>query len=482
MADERRTAGAALRAADVRRRGVDVERREGPVAQPERRHASSCSTGRRTSTTSGPSSPPPWPPCRGCASGSWPASGRFSPPVWRPDPEFDLDYHIRQVALPAPGTERQLLDLVAAIYQDPYDRTRPLWMFHVIEGLEGGRGRAGVEDPPRRRRRHRRRPPRRVLPPADPRSHRRRRRSTSTRSSPMPSPPTPRSTARRRSPSAVLGTHHPHRPAPGGHRPAGARRDGDVGRRPAARPGRRRRRRPHRRARCAGRSAAAAAPEGSGSPLWRQRSRHRHLEVLVVPARPGAGRGEGPRRLAERLVRHRRRQRGDRLPRRARRAADDAEHELRRQHAHRPGDRRQLLHAVAAVGAGRADGSPPALRRDQRADARQPQPRCPGRGMMAGLAGIANLLPTSLVTGVARSQAARMDFATSNLRGAKVPLYISGARGRGATTRSGRSPARRSTSRRCRTPARWAWACSSTPSPWTTRRACATTPRGVRRS
>jgi hypothetical protein len=47
--------------------------------------------------------------------------------------------------------------------------------------------------------------------------------------------------------------------------------------------------------------------------------------------------------------------------------------------------------------------------------------------MMAGLAGIANLLPTSLVTGVARSQAARMDFATSNLRGAKVPLYISGA-------------------------------------------------------
>ena len=46
---------------------------------------------------------------------------------------------------------------------------------------------------------------------------------------------------------------------------------------------------------------------------------------------------------------------------------------------------------------------------------------------MAGLAGVANLLPTSMVTGVARSQAARMDFATSNLRGAKVPLYISGA-------------------------------------------------------
>ena len=51
-----------------------------------------------------------------------------------------------------------------------------------------------------------------------------------------------------------------------------------------------------------------------------------------------------------------------------------------------------------------------------------------GQGMMAGLPGIANLLPTSMITGVARAQAARMDFATSNLRGARVPLYISGAR------------------------------------------------------
>ncbi len=65
--------------------------------------------------------------------------GRLSPPVWRPDPEFDLDYHIREVVLPGPGSERQLLDLVGAIYQDPYDRTRPLWMFHIFTGLKGGR-------------------------------------------------------------------------------------------------------------------------------------------------------------------------------------------------------------------------------------------------------------------------------------------------------------------------------------------------------
>ena len=70
-ADGRRATAtrAALRAADVRRRGVDVERREGPVAEPERGHGRPCSTGRSTSTTSAARSPPPSPPCRACASG-----------------------------------------------------------------------------------------------------------------------------------------------------------------------------------------------------------------------------------------------------------------------------------------------------------------------------------------------------------------------------------------------------------------------------
>jgi hypothetical protein len=51
-----------------------------------------------------------------------------------------------------------------------------------------------------------------------------------------------------------------------------------------------------------------------------------------------------------------------------------------------------------------------------------------GPGMMASFSGVANLLPTSLVTRVARSQASKMDFATSNLRGAKRRFYISGGR------------------------------------------------------
>jgi hypothetical protein len=49
-------------------------------------------------------------------------------------------------------------------------------------------------------------------------------------------------------------------------------------------------------------------------------------------------------------------------------------------------------------------------------------------GGISGLAGIINLLPTSVVTRTARSQAARIDFATSNLRGAPFPLYVAGAR------------------------------------------------------
>jgi WS/DGAT/MGAT family acyltransferase len=66
-----------------------------------------------------------------------PALGRLAPPEWREDDDFDLDYHLRWVGLPAPGSMRQLLDLAATLVQTPFDRTRPLWEFVVVEGLEG---------------------------------------------------------------------------------------------------------------------------------------------------------------------------------------------------------------------------------------------------------------------------------------------------------------------------------------------------------
>jgi len=64
---------------------------------------------------------------------------RLAPPEWIDDPEFDLDYHVRRVAVPPPGGQRELLDLAAVLASTPFDRARPLWEFIVVEGLEGGR-------------------------------------------------------------------------------------------------------------------------------------------------------------------------------------------------------------------------------------------------------------------------------------------------------------------------------------------------------
>jgi len=63
-----------------------------------------------------------------------------TPPQWVVDPDFDLDYHLRRVALPAPGTLRQLLDLAEVTLQSPLDTSRALWEAVYVEGLEGESG------------------------------------------------------------------------------------------------------------------------------------------------------------------------------------------------------------------------------------------------------------------------------------------------------------------------------------------------------
>jgi WS/DGAT/MGAT family acyltransferase len=63
-------------------------------------------------------------------------SGR---PVWIDDPRFNLDYHIRHTALPAPGRWGQLQDLTARIFSQQLDRSKPLWEMWLIEGLEDDR-------------------------------------------------------------------------------------------------------------------------------------------------------------------------------------------------------------------------------------------------------------------------------------------------------------------------------------------------------
>lgn len=359
-----------------------------------------------------------------------PGFGRFSPPVWRPDPEFDLDYHVRTMALPRPGDERQLLDLVAAIYQDPYDRTRPLWMFYVIDGRRGGgaalvwkihhavadgigAGRLAesflqaTEQPPD--------PPAVDLdavvaasleadgaPAAGPAALAGSVRDTLTH------------TARRQAGMArrALGEL-----AMWGADPLRARdaAGGVVGA-----------------VRQIGGQITIPVPRGetdelpSGSPLWRSRSRHRHLELLSLELDQAAA---SAKRLGGSL--------NDWF-------VTGVVNGAVRYHADRGVPLRTLNTSfVVSTRQDRAIGgnaftptrfSAPAGPMDaaERFAAistamRERRERVTGGGALSGLAGVANLLPTSLVTGLARSQAAQMDFATSNLRGAKTQLYISGA-------------------------------------------------------
>ena len=178
-----------------------------------------------------------------------PSAAYVSPPTWVDDPDFDIDLHVRRIACPKPGTLRQVLDLASLIVADPFDRTRPLWQFMVVEGLRGGKaaviqkmhhtitdGERGVElslqyldferDAPE-------------PPPIDP--------DTAERAEvPQPSPADTIRELRRR-----------HDADPDRHRQAGAR--------PARRPGRRfptRRRPPPRR--CAASSASCPTPRRRG--------------------------------------------------------------------------------------------------------------------------------------------------------------------------------------------------------------------------
>lgn len=87
---------------------------------------------------------------------AWRAAGEFLPPfnlrrrrgpfglplsAWEtlPNAAIDFDYHVRRSALPRPGGERELGQLVSRLHSLPLDHSRPLWEIHVIEGLEGGR-------------------------------------------------------------------------------------------------------------------------------------------------------------------------------------------------------------------------------------------------------------------------------------------------------------------------------------------------------
>ncbi|HEX3042069.1 MAG TPA: wax ester/triacylglycerol synthase family O-acyltransferase, partial [Solirubrobacterales bacterium] len=60
-------------------------------------------------------------------------------PVWVDDPHLNLDYHVRQTALPKPGSDEQLRNLAARIFSQQLDRSKPLWELWLVEGLTGDR-------------------------------------------------------------------------------------------------------------------------------------------------------------------------------------------------------------------------------------------------------------------------------------------------------------------------------------------------------
>jgi WS/DGAT/MGAT family acyltransferase len=356
--------------------------------------------------------------------------GRLTPPTWATDAEFDFGYHLRHVSLPEPGSIRQLYDLATRIYEDPFDRTRPLWQFVIIDGIEGGRGAVfwkvhhtisdGIglislfeafidlsrQAPP---------PPEvdldRVIAEARAEEHHDGQAGPASQYLASVAAAAgrlwrlPLSAGQRAVREAALLTVDPLRAKDWTEGALGGLR-GSVDEL---------------------RGGAGASVPG-GSPLWRRRSRKRHLESLRVPLADAKAAGKAlsgsvndffvAGAVLGALTYHDRRG-----------AAVDALNISFVVNTRAAGDTAAGGNSFTPTRV-QVPGRPmPAeerfrVIRDRMAARRNSAATL---GAFGGLAGLANLLPTSVVTQFARSQVTRMDFATSNLRAAPVPLYIAGA-------------------------------------------------------
>ncbi|HET9672929.1 MAG TPA: wax ester/triacylglycerol synthase domain-containing protein, partial [Actinomycetota bacterium] len=65
--------------------------------------------------------------------------GNLGRPVWVDDDRFDLDFHLRQAAVPSPGGRAELHRIVGRVLSRPLDRSKPLWELYVLEGMPDGR-------------------------------------------------------------------------------------------------------------------------------------------------------------------------------------------------------------------------------------------------------------------------------------------------------------------------------------------------------
>ncbi len=357
-----------------------------------------------------------------------PGFARLSTPAWVPDAEFDLDAHLRETVLPSPGTERQLFYLAAQLYSEPLDRTRPLWKFVVIHGLEGGRcaifsiihhsvsdgigqlrmaelyQQVSADDPP---------PPDvdldAIIAEAVSVGNAKElggNYGTSTRANIQAS-----------------ATHVARRQFGIGRRMVGevAMWPADPGRMNDAVStfvdtvkG------------AVGQLAPSEQESQSGSPLWTGRSRHRHLEWvrLGVDDLKTIGKSAGGTVNDAFLA-----------------GLTEAAHRYHVAHGvdietvnssfvlSTRTDKKAGGNAFTPVPVKLPAGpmSPAERIAAVMAATEDAKEQAQKTGGMTGLSGVANLLPTSVVTSTARAAARRIDFATSNLRGAPFPVFVSGA-------------------------------------------------------
>ena len=358
-----------------------------------------------------------------------PGFGRISTPAWVPDAEFDIDAHVRDVVLPAPGTERQLLDLAAQLYSEPLDRTRPLWRFVTISGLEGGRGAIwalihhSVSDGiGQMRMAEMYQQLERDAPVADEVDLEG---IIADAVEAQPAKESGGNTAESLVSTVRNSFGHVARRQIG----IGRRVVGEVALWPAD--PRRITERLETTVETVKAAAAQLGPKSEssapGSELWAERSRHRHLEWVRVDVDElkAAGKALGGSINDAFMA-----------------GMVEATHRYHVEHGS-PIETTNTSFVLSTRSDGKAGGNSftpvmltlPAGPMSMKAriaaiveasgEAKHEAKRTGG---MTGLSGIANLLPISVITQAARSAAKRIDFATSNLRGAPFPLYCAGAK------------------------------------------------------
>ncbi len=340
-----------------------------------------------------------------------PAPVNLSAPMWVDDANFDLRYHVRHIALPKPGTLRQLLDLASLITCDAYDRTRPLWQFVVVDGLKGGKsalieklhhtivdGEGGVqlslqfldferdaaEPPPLDPE---------LIAAAD---------AAAVHEGPSPDLLRDLLTGSLRMPLGLLKQIKELLADPTGIPEAGSAAADTV----------------------RGVMQQLGDTEGARSPLWTKRSLHRRMEVLRAPF-------DETRAAAKRL--------GGTLNTAFLAAAAEAAGRYHRELGAPVEELRSSMAISTRTETSGANafslarmlvptGDMPIGERFAAIQAAAGAAKeANATASLETLAAVAATLPTSLITRLARQQAQTVDFATSNVRGAPMPLYMAGA-------------------------------------------------------